>query len=94
VAAELVAASHHRRPEITVGAEATLEQVLLGLPGRLADLGLRAVNRFYTGGRRPAGEPGALWAPAGRGVADGEAPLARPSLTAPLRRRLRRSTRA
>jgi hypothetical protein len=86
----LVAASHHRRPQVTVGAEATLEQTLLSLPGRLADLALRALNRFSTGGHRQAAAAGALWEPVGRGVAHGAAPLARPSLTMPLRRRLRR----
>jgi NAD(P)-dependent dehydrogenase (short-subunit alcohol dehydrogenase family) len=86
VAAELVAASHHRRPETTVGAEATLERVLLGLPGRPADLALRALNRFYSGAHRRAVPPAALWEPMGRGAARGETPFARPSLTAPLRR--------
>src|SRR4051794_15035161 len=49
-----------------------------------------ALNRFSTKGHRQAAAPGALWAPVGRGSSGGAAPLARPSLTAPLHRRLRR----
>lgn len=88
VAAELVARAHKPRPETTVGTEAMLEQALLSRQGVISDAVLRVLYTYLRSGDEAAPRRGSLWAPVGRGLADGAGTFARDSLTQPLRRLL------
>jgi len=85
IADALVAMARSPRAEITVGAEAVLFSWLWRLRP-LDDLVLGLVYRYYLSGRAPAvADP--LWEPTGDGTAAGPL-IGRPSLWAPVRRRL------
>jgi NAD(P)-dependent dehydrogenase (short-subunit alcohol dehydrogenase family) len=88
VADALVAVAREPRAEMTIGAEGKLIEWVIR-SGKLGDLVLALVYRYYMSGRKPARRPNVLWEPAGEGdLADGPM-LGRPSLWAPIRRRLR-----
>ena len=81
----LVAMARSPRAEITVGAEAVLFSWLWRIRP-LDDLVLGLVYRYYLSGRAPAvADP--LWEPTGDGTPGGPL-IGRPSLWAPVRRRL------
>ncbi len=85
----LVELARAPRPEVTIGAEGKLIELLWRgfRPG--GDLLLRAVHHWYLSGRKPAPEPNALWEPRGEGWEETGPMIGRPSLTAPLRWRIR-----
>jgi NAD(P)-dependent dehydrogenase (short-subunit alcohol dehydrogenase family) len=93
VADALVATARNPVPEATIGAEAKLFEVVWTRLGPLSDLVLWLVFRYYETGRKaPHLADDALWHPAGDG-SEGGPMLGRPSLTTPLRFRLRRLVR-
>ncbi|MDQ3740338.1 MAG: SDR family NAD(P)-dependent oxidoreductase [Actinomycetota bacterium] len=85
----LVELSRAPRPEVTIGAEGKAIELLWRVFRPGGDLVLRAVHHWYLTGRKPAPDPNALWEPRGEGWEETGPMLGRPSLTAPLRWRLR-----
>jgi len=93
IADALVATAQHPVAEATIGAEAKLFELVWTRLGPLSDLVLWLVFRYYESGRKaPELAHDALWHAAGDG-AEGGPMLGRPSLTSPLRFRLRRLVR-
>ena len=89
IAQGLVELARNPRPEVTIGAEGKAIELLWRSFRPGGDLLLRAVYRWYMSGRKPAREPNALWEPRGEGWEETGPMLGRPSLTAPLRWKLR-----
>lgn len=89
IARGLVELASNPRAEVTIGAEGKAIELLWRCFRPGGDLLLRAVHHWYTSGRRPAPEPNALWEPRGEGWEETGPMIGRPSLTAPLRWRLR-----
>jgi NAD(P)-dependent dehydrogenase (short-subunit alcohol dehydrogenase family) len=85
----LVELARAPRAEVTIGAEGKLIELLWRgfRPG--GDLLLRFVHRWYMSGRKNAPEPNSLWEPRGEGWEETGPMIGRPSLTAPLRWKLR-----
>ena len=77
------------RPEVTIGAEGKAIELLWRLFRPGGDLVLRQVHRWYLTGKKDAPEPNALWEPRGEGWEETGPMIGRPSLTAPLRWKLR-----
>ena len=77
------------RAEVTVGAEGKAIELLWRWFPPAGDLLLRFVHRWYLSGRKPAPKPNALWQPRGEGWEETGPMIGRPSLTAPLRWKLR-----
>jgi NAD(P)-dependent dehydrogenase (short-subunit alcohol dehydrogenase family) len=89
VARGLVELAARPRAEVTIGAEGKAIELLWRLLRPAGDLLLLGVHRWYLSGRKPASEPSSLWQPRGEGWQETGPMLGRPSLTAPLRWRLR-----
>jgi NAD(P)-dependent dehydrogenase (short-subunit alcohol dehydrogenase family) len=89
IAKGLVELAHNPRPEVTIGAEGKAIELWWRLFRPGGDLLLRAVHHWYLSGRKPAPEPNALWEPRGEGWEETGPMIGRPSLTAPLRWKLR-----
>jgi NAD(P)-dependent dehydrogenase (short-subunit alcohol dehydrogenase family) len=77
------------RAEVTIGAEAKAIELLWTRVRPAGDLLLRAVHHWYLSGRKQAPEPNALWEPRGEGWEETGPMIGRPSLTAPVRWKLR-----
>jgi NAD(P)-dependent dehydrogenase (short-subunit alcohol dehydrogenase family) len=88
MATGLVELARAPRAEVTIGAEGKAIELLWRLCRPVGDLLLLAVYHWYMSGRKPS--PGnALWEPRGEGWEETGPMIGRPSLTAPLRWRLR-----
>jgi NAD(P)-dependent dehydrogenase (short-subunit alcohol dehydrogenase family) len=85
----LVELAQRPRPEVTIGAEGKAIELLWRLFRPGGDLLLRFVHRWYLSGSNEAPNPNALWEPRGEGWEETGPMIGRPSLTAPLRWRLR-----
>ena len=77
------------RAEVTIGAEGKAIELFWRWFRPGGDLLLRLVHHWYMSGRKPAPNPNALWEPRGEGWEETGPMLGRPSLTAPLRWKLR-----
>ena len=77
------------RAEVTIGAEGKAIELLWRSFRPGGDLLLRQVHRWYMSGGKRAPEPNALWEPRGEGWEETGPMIGRPSLTAPLRWKLR-----
>jgi NAD(P)-dependent dehydrogenase (short-subunit alcohol dehydrogenase family) len=89
IAKGLVELARAPRAEVTIGAEGKAIELLWRLCRPAGDLALLAVHHWYMSGRKPAPQPNALWEPRGEGWEETGPMLGRPSLTTPLRWRLR-----
>jgi NAD(P)-dependent dehydrogenase (short-subunit alcohol dehydrogenase family) len=89
IARGLVELAFAPRAEVTIGGEGKAIELLWRCFRPGGDLVLRAVHHWYLSGRKRAPEPNALWEPRGEGWEETGPMLGRPSLTAPLRWRLR-----
>ncbi len=89
IARGLVEMAQRPRAEVTIGAEGKAIELLWRSVRPAGDLLLRFVHRWYMSGRNEAPNPNALWQPRGEGWEETGPMLGRPSLTAPLRWRLR-----
>jgi NAD(P)-dependent dehydrogenase (short-subunit alcohol dehydrogenase family) len=85
----LVELARRPRAEVTVGAEGKAIELLWRWFRPGGDLLLRLVYHWYMSGRKPAPDPNALWEPRGEGWEETGPMIGRPSLTAPLRWKLR-----
>ena len=85
----LVELAERPRAEVTIGAEGKLIELLWRWFRPGGDLVLRAVHHWYMSGRKPASRANALWEPRGEGWEETGPMIGRPSLTAPLRWKLR-----
>lgn len=84
IAEALVAMAKKPRAEITVGAEAKALELLWTNSQQAGDLVMRAIYHYFMSGQREGSDASALYAAAGKGVADGNL-IGRPSFTLPLR---------
>ena len=89
IANGLVQLARAPRAEVTIGAEGKAIELLWRWCRPAGDLLLVAVYRWYMSGHKPAPEPNALWEPRGEGWEETGPMIGRPSLTAPVRWRLR-----
>jgi NAD(P)-dependent dehydrogenase (short-subunit alcohol dehydrogenase family) len=85
----LVELAARPRAEVTIGAEGKAIELLWRIAPPAGDAVLRLVHRWYLTGREPAPSPNALWEPRGEGWEETGPMVGRPSLTAPLRWKLR-----
>ncbi len=85
----LVELAQRPRAEVTIGAEGKAVELLWRLFPPAGDVLLRLVHHWYMSGRKPAPNPNSLWQPRGEGWEETGPMIGRPSLTAPLRWRLR-----
>ena len=84
IAEALVGMAKRPRAEITVGAEAKALELLWTTSQQAGDVVMRMIYHYFMSGRREGSDASALWAAAGKGVADGDL-IGRPSFTLPLR---------
>ncbi len=84
IAEALVAVSKKPRAEITVGAEAKALELLWTSSQQAGDLVMRSMYHYYMSGKQQGSDAAALYAAAGKGVADGNL-IGRPSFSLPLR---------
>ena len=89
IARGLVALASAPRAEVTIGTEGKAIELFWRLFRPGGDLLLRAVHHWYLSGRKPAPQPNTLWEPRGEGWEETGPMIGRPSLTAPLRWKLR-----
>lgn len=89
MAGAIVELAVHPRPEMTIGAETKVLQLIYDLARPLGELLFVAVHKYYSSGTTPEVERKVLWESVGDGV-ESDGMLGRPSLTAPLRFLLRR----
>ncbi len=93
IAGGLVALARDPRPELTIGLEGRLIELLWRLFPAAGDLLLLFVDRYYMSGRKPAPPLNMLWEGRGEGDEDSGPMIGRPSLWAPIRLRLRSPVR-
>jgi NAD(P)-dependent dehydrogenase (short-subunit alcohol dehydrogenase family) len=88
VADVIVACARRPRPEVTVGAEGRIMELVWTFARPVAERVLGVVHRLYSSGKHPYAAPGALWEPSGQGEARDDM-HGRPSVTAAVRMKLR-----
>jgi NAD(P)-dependent dehydrogenase (short-subunit alcohol dehydrogenase family) len=93
IADGLVALARDPRPEVTIGLEGKLIELLWRVFPAAGDVMLLAVDRYYMSGRKQAPALNMLWEGRGDGQEESGPMVSRPSLWAPIRWRLRAPVR-